>query len=64
MVNRLVVGGAVPHHFYKLLDFMVKGKKLHGKFFRFLIERLLFTPMYLVLRIYLTSIFEVTFNKY
>jgi hypothetical protein len=55
----LVVGGAMPHNFYKLLDFMVKGKKLHGKLFRFLIERLVFTPVYLVLRLYLTSIFEV-----
>jgi len=54
-----VVGGAVPHNFHKALDHLVKGKKMHGKVARFLIERLLFTPVYLLLRLYLTAIFEV-----
>ncbi|XP_059484705.1 peroxisomal membrane protein 2 [Neocloeon triangulifer] len=54
----LVFGGAIPHNFYKLLDSAVRGKKLQGKFFRFLIERLLFTPAYLLLRLYMTAIFE------
>ncbi|XP_065335818.1 peroxisomal membrane protein 2 [Cloeon dipterum] len=54
----LVFGGAVPHHFYRALDSLSKGKQLHGKFFRFLVERLVFAPLYLLLRLYMTTIFE------
>lgn len=61
---RLLFGGPVPHFFYESLESTFPENSSKMVFLKFGIERLLFTPFYQFLSLYVLSRFEVSIYVY
>lgn len=56
--NRLIFGGSFPHYFYKYVEEFLQNAGKAKQMYLFLIERLVFAPVYQALSLYFLSRFE------
>lgn len=56
--NRLIFGGSFPHYFYKYVEEFLKNAGKAKQMYLFLIERLIFAPVYQAISLYFLSRFE------
>uniref|UniRef100_D3TP31 Peroxisomal membrane protein MpV17 n=1 Tax=Glossina morsitans morsitans TaxID=37546 RepID=D3TP31_GLOMM len=54
----LLFGGSVPHYFYQAIERLFRRDFKYRKFVQFISERLVYTPIYQALSLYILSLFE------
>uniref|UniRef100_A0A1B0B435 Peroxisomal membrane protein 2 n=1 Tax=Glossina palpalis gambiensis TaxID=67801 RepID=A0A1B0B435_9MUSC len=54
----LLFGGSIPHYFYQAIERLFRHDFKYRKFFQFISERLVYTPIYQALCLYILSLFE------
>lgn len=59
-LSRLVVTGPLSHYFYIFLDRAVPPGSKFGSVRRLVLDRIIFGPLYLLIMLYVRSIFEVS----
>jgi peroxisomal membrane protein 2 len=61
LFSRLLFGGSVPHYFYRALDYYIPDDVALAPLKQFILERLLFMPLFQILALYMLARLEVSF---
>lgn len=63
-VSSLIFGGTFPHYFYQNVEHILAHAGKAKQYYMFLIERLVYAPIYQVVSLYFLSRFEVRLRSW